>query len=62
MKTIELTDELAYKLHTLYEHLDKDKHYSGDVEEELDLVEKIAIEYHKQELNDRTIGRKMAPL
>ena len=54
MKTIELTDELAYKLHTLYEHLDRDKHYSGDVEEELDLVEKIAIEYHKQELNDRT--------
>lgn len=51
MKTIELTDELAYKLHTLYGHLDQDKHYSGDVEEELDLVEKIAIEYHKQELN-----------
>ena len=54
MKTIELTDELAYKLQTLYEHLDQDKHYSGDVEEELDLVEKIAREYHKQEFNDRT--------
>lgn len=51
MKTLELTDELAYKLQTLYEHLDQDKHYSGDVEE-LDLVEKIAIEYHKQKLND----------
>lgn len=62
MKTIELTDELAYKLHTLYEHLDQDKHYSGDVEEELDLVEKIAIEYHKQELNDKVIRRKMATL
>lgn len=51
MKTLELTDELAYKLQTLYEHIDQDKHYSGDVDEELDLVEKIAIEYHKQKLN-----------
>lgn len=52
MKTLELTDELAHKLQTLYEHLDLDKHYSGDAEEELDLIERIAIEYHKQKLND----------
>jgi predicted transcriptional regulator len=51
MKTIELTDELIYKLQTLYEHLDQDKHYSGDIEEELDLVGKIAIENHKQKFN-----------
>lgn len=54
MKTLVLTDELAYKLHTLYEHFDEEKHYdatSGDIEDELNVLEQIVEAYHKQEKN-----------
>jgi len=52
MKTLVLTDELAYKLHTLYKYYDESKHHfktQDEIEDELELVYELVEEYHNQE-------------
>ena len=56
MKTLQLTDDLAYRLHTLYEYLDKHQVTSGEdeIEFEAELARELAKEFQKQE-NEKII-------
>lgn len=52
MKTLIITDELADKLHTIYEHYDEHKHHiesEEDIEAEADIAMELAKQYHEQE-------------